>query len=141
LTIILDRVPLELVETFWPHIEPHIRAGCEAVTTEVTPEFILSEALADRRMLWVAMDTDTPLPFLGAASVGFRNTNDGQVFFVDAIGGRERERWLDQCLEELHAHAKAAGMRSGEFEGRVGWERVLEKHGYRVVRQVYAKVL
>lgn len=137
--IVLDRCPLDCVERIWPHVEPLIRAGTEAVTTEITPEFILAEALADRRMIWVAFDTDNPFPFLAAASVGQRMTNDGLVVFVDAIGGRERERWLDQCLAELEAHAKAAGATRMEMEGRPGWQRVLP--GYRVVRQVYEKVL
>lgn len=139
--IVLDRVPLSDVEAVWPWIEPHIRAGCEAVTTEVTPEFIKAEALADRRLLWVVFDDENPLPLIAAASIGHRQTNKGPVFFVDAIGGSDRVQWFDMCLEELDRQARAAGMHSGEFEGRPGWERVLKKHGYRVVRQVYARVL
>jgi hypothetical protein len=140
-TVILDRVPLDLVERMWEHIEPHIRAGCEAVTSEVTPEFIHAEALADRRTIWCAFDTDSPFPFLAAASVGFRDTPKGRVFYVDAIGGRDRDKWLAQCLTELEDQARSAGMYSGEFEGRKGWQPVLEKLGYRVVRVVMEKVL
>ena len=141
MSLIFDRVPLDLVERLWEHIEPHIRAGCEAVTSAVTPEFIKAEALADRRTLWVMFDTDSPFPFLAAASVGFRDTPKGRVFYVDAIGGRERERWLADGLAELEGQARAAGMYSAEFEGRTGWKPVLEKLGYRVVRVVMEKVL
>jgi hypothetical protein len=137
--IVLDRVPLELVETFWPHIEPHIRSGCEAVTTEVTPEFIHAEALVDRRMLWVVFETDSPFPFLGAASIGSRKTKDGIVVFVDAIGGRDREKWLPEYLAELEAQAKGIGATKIELEGRPGWQRVLI--GYRLARVVMEKVL
>ena len=137
--IVLDRCPLDCVERIWPHVEQLLAKGIEAVTTELTTEFILAEALADRRMIWVAFDTDNPFPFLAAASVGQRMTNDGLVVFVDAIGGRDRERWLDQCLAELEAHAKAAGAVKLEMEGRPGWARTLP--GYRVARVVLEKTL
>lgn len=137
--IVLDRVPLDLVDQLWPHVEHHIAAGCNAVITEVTPEFIKAEALADRRMLWVAIDTDTPFPFLAAASVGWRATNKGLVAFIDAIGGRQAHRWLGPCLEELEGHLKAAGAVAIEVEGRRGWRRVLP--GYREARVVMMKEL
>jgi hypothetical protein len=137
--IVLDRVPLEDVERLWPHIRPLIAMGCEAVTTEVTPEFIHAEALADRRMLWVVFDTDSPFPFIAAASIGSRQTNDGVVVFVDAIGGRDREKWLPEYLAELEAQAKGIGATKIELEGRPGWQRVLP--GYRLARVVLEKVL
>ena len=139
MALTLDRIPVDLVERFWFHVKHLIAMGCEAVTTEMTPEWILAEALADRRMIWVAFDSDAPFPFLAAASVGQRQTNDGLVVFIDAIGGHDRERWLPACLAELEGHAKAAGATRIEVEGRRGWERVLP--GYRVVRVVMEKVL
>ena len=137
--IVLDRVPLDLVETVWSHVEPHIRAGCEAVTTDVTPDFIKAEALADRRMLWVVLDTDNPLPLIAAASIGTRKTKDGLVVFVDAIGGRDREAWLPEHLAELERQAKGIGAIKLELEGRPGWQRVLP--GYRLARVVLEKAL
>lgn len=139
--VVLDRIAVEDIEALWPRVEPYIRAGTEAVTTETTAAYIKAEALADRRIIWVALDMDDPDPVLGAASMGIRDTNHGPVFFVDAIGGREMDRWLPQCLAELEDRARRAGMRSGEFEGRKGWARVLARHGYRVVRVVVEKVL
>ena len=137
--IVLDRVPLSDVEAVWPWIEPHIRAGTEAVTTEVTPDFIKAEALADRRMLWVVFDDENPLPLIAAASIGTRKTNDGLVVFVDAIGGRDREAWLPEHLAELERQAKGIGAIKIELEGRPGWQRVLP--GYRLARVVLEKAL
>ena len=137
--IVLDRVELEDVERVWPHVADHIKAGCDAVTTAITPEWIKAEALADRRTLWVVFDTDSPFPFLAAASVGQRMTNHGLVVFVEALGGRERERWLGECFAELEAQAKAAGAVKMELEGRLGWQRVLP--GYRLARVVLEKAL
>jgi hypothetical protein len=132
-------VPLDVLERMWPWIEPHIRAGCEAVTTENTPEFVKEEALADRRVLWVIFDTDDPFPFLAAFATGERITNRGRVVFIDVIGGRNRGCWLTTCLAELEAQAKAMGAVKIEIEGRRGWRRVLP--GYRETRVVLEKVL
>jgi hypothetical protein len=123
----------------WPHIAPHIAAGCDAVTTENTAEFIYTEALADRRSLWCVIDTDNPFPFLAAAAAGQRMTNDGLVVFIDVIGGREKHRWLRHCLEDFEAQAKAAGAIRIEIEGRRGWRRVLPD--YRETRVVMEKIL
>lgn len=139
MTVILDRVPLDLVETFWPHIEPHIAAACNAVTTSLTPDEVKAGALADKCGLWVAMEADSPVPFLAAASVYMRQTNHGPVMVIEAIGGRDSHRWLRPCLEELEQHAKAAGAVAVEIEGRRGWRRVLP--GYREVRVVMTKEL
>ena len=139
MVIVLDRVLLEDVERVWPFVEPHIVAACDAVTTEITPEFIHAEALADRRTLWAIIDTDDPFPFLAAFATGERLTTRGRVVFIDVLGGRERQRWLEPCLAELEAQAKAMGAVSIEIEGRRGWKRVLP--GYREVRVTLEKEL
>lgn len=140
MTVVLDRVPLDLVETLWPHIEPHIEAACNAVTTSLTPAEVKANALADKRGLWVAIDTDaTSFPILGAASVYTRETNRGLVTVVETVGGRDGKRWLRQCREELEQHAKAAGAVAIEIEGRRGWRRALP--GYREARVVMTKEL
>lgn len=140
MTIILDRVPVDLIPTFWPHIEPHIAAACNAVTTSLTPDEVKANALADQRGLWVALDVGAvAFPFLGAASVYMRQTNRGPVMVIEAVGGRDGKRWLRPCLAELEQHAKAAGAVAVEIEGRRGWRRALP--GYREVRVVLTKEL
>ena len=139
MTIILDRVPLELVETMWPHVSAYIQAGCDAVTTSETAENLKAEMLADRLGLWVIFETDTPLPFLGAAAVGSRETNDGLVTVIRCVGGRDGRKWIRPCLAELEEPAKAAGAVKLELEGRRGWRRVLPD--YREARVVLEKVL
>lgn len=138
--ILLDRIPLDLIEWFWPQIEPHIAAACNAVTTSLTPDEVKANALADKRGLWVAIDSEAKaFPFLGAASVYFRETNRGRVFVIEAVGGRDGKRWLRQCREELEQYAKEAGAVKVEIEGRRGWRRVLP--GYREARTVLEKDL
>lgn len=139
MTIILDRVPLELVETMWPHVSAYIQAGCDAVTTSETGENLKAEMLADRLGLWVIFETDTPLPFLGAAAVGSRETNDGLVTVIRCVGGRDGHKWILPCLAELEGHAKAAGSVKMELEGRRGWRRLLTD--YTEARVVLEKVL
>jgi hypothetical protein len=140
MSIILDRIPLDLIERFWPHVEPHLTAACNAVTTSLTPDEIKASALADRRGLWVAIDTEaTAFPILAAASVGLRQTNHGPVFFIEAVGGRDGKRWIRACLAELEQHAKGAGAVKIEIEGRRGWRRMLPE--YREARVVLERVL
>jgi hypothetical protein len=137
---VLDRVPLEDVERIWPFILPLLTAACDAVTTDLTPDFIKEEALADRRTLWVIFDTDDPFgPFLAAFAAGERLTARGRVVFIDALGGRNRGCWLATCLAEFEAQAKVMGAVAIEAEGRTGWKRVLP--GYREIRTVLRKEL
>lgn len=137
--IVLDRVPLESVERYWPYIEPHLQRGIDAVTTELTTDFVKAEALADRRMLWAIIDTDSPFPFLGAASAGQRMTNAGLVVFIEAIGGRDGRKWIRQCLGDFEEQARIAGAVKIEIEGRRGWRRVLP--GFHEARVVMSKDL
>lgn len=138
--ILLDRIPLDLIERFWPLIEQHFAAACAAVTTSLTPDEIKANALADKRGLWVAIDSEaTAFPFLAAASVYMRETNRGHVMVIEAVGGRDGKRWLRPCLAELEQRAKAAGAVAVEIEGRTGWRRVLP--GYREARVVLTKEL
>jgi hypothetical protein len=138
--VILDRIPLDKVEAFWPFIESYVEAACAAVSTTLTPDEIRENAKADKRGLWTAVDTDSRLrPFVGVASVGMRETNRGRVFFIEAVGGINSHQWLEPCLAELEEIAKAAGAVKVEVEGRRGWRRVLP--GYREVRTVLEKDL
>jgi hypothetical protein len=137
--IVLERIQPEDIERLWFHVKPLIQAGCDAVTTENTAEFVKAEALANRRTIWCVFDTADPFPFLAAFATGERLTNRGRVVFIDVIGGRNRGCWLTQSLAELEAQAKAKGVVSIELEGRRGWRRVLP--GYREVRTVMEKIL
>jgi len=139
MAIVIERIQPEDIERLWVHVEPLIRAGCNAVTTENTAEFVKAEALVNRRTLWVVFDTDDPFPFLAACATGERLTNRGRVVFFDVIGGRNRGCWLTQFVAEIEAQAKAKGVVSIELEGRRGWRRVLP--GYREVRTVMEKKL
>ncbi len=138
--IILDRVPADCVETLWPQIEPHFASACSAVTTSLTPDEIKANVLADKRGLWVVVDTEaTVFPILAAASVYFRETNQGQVFVIEAVAGRDGKRWLRQCLDDLEQYAKESGAVKVAIEGRRGWRRMLP--GYREARIVLEKDL
>jgi hypothetical protein len=138
--IVLDRIETEDVERVWPFVLPMLTAACDATGTDLTPDFIKEEALADRRTLWVIFDTDDPFgPFLAAFATGERLTAQGRVVFIDALGGRNRGCWLAHCLSELEVQAKAMGAVRLELEGRPAWRRVLP--GYREVRTVLAKEL
>lgn len=137
--VILDRVPLDLVETFWPHVLPHLTAACDAVTTSETPEQYKADILADRAGLWVILDTDSPFPFLAAAVACTRETNRGPVAVIRAAAGRDGHRWIKQTIREFEAHAKASGAVAVEIEGRPGWARTLP--GYRTARIVLEKEL
>jgi hypothetical protein len=139
MAIVLDRIQLEDVERLWPFVLPLLTAACDAAATDLTPEFIKQEALANRRTMWVAFDTDDPFPFLAACATGERLTAHGRVVFIDALGGRNRGCWLVKCLAELEARARAKGAVRMELEGRVGWKRLLPD--YREVRTVLAKDL
>ncbi len=136
---ILDRVPLDLVERMWPHVLPHIARACEAVTTSETPESILSDLLADRAGLWVIMEADNPLPFLGAAVTCMRQTNNGLVAEIRFLGGRQGHRWIRTCLKEFEGHARDSGADLLHIEGRRGWRRFLPD--YREIRTVIEKRL
>lgn len=140
MTIVLDPIETEDVERVWPFILPFVQSACDAVTTEITPEWVKAEAIADRRTVWAIIDTDDPFgPFLAVWVTGQRQTNRGQVLFIEICAGREMDRWLEPCLADLEAQAKAIGIVAIEIEGRRGWKRMLP--GYREVRVVMEKEL
>jgi len=138
-TVILDRVPLELVERFWPYALPHIQRGLDAVTTSETAEGLLAALLADKNGLWVIMEADNPLPFLGAAVTCMRDTNHGLVAEIRYLGGRQGHRWIRTCLREFEGHARDSGAAFLHIEGRRGWRRFLPD--YREIRTVIEKRL
>ena len=66
----------------------------------------------------------------GAFCTFIENEKDGKAYVVWALGGDAMHVWLVQFLHYLQRQAMFEGCNSVKFGGRVGWEKVLKRHGF-----------
>lgn len=137
--IVLDQIRGDVIGEAWPHMEPWFISACRAVATSLTPDLILYRATARQYDLWAIYDKHHPLPLLGAAATALREVNGETIAHIEAIAGRDANRWMRPALDEYEALARKNGISRIEIEGRLGWQRRLP--GYKPVRIVMTKVL
>lgn len=120
-------------------MEPWFTVACRSVATSLTPDVILYRATSRQYDLWAIYDRNKPIPLLGAAATALREVKGETVAHIEAIAGRNAERWMRTALDEYEALARKNGIARIEIEGRVGWQRKLPD--YKPVRIVMEKVL
>jgi hypothetical protein len=132
----------ERVGTAAADIHDCIQRIVDDFPNELTIEWLLGEVQADRQVLWVAYDDDTPAKVVMVAFTAIQHyLATGYTFAkVIGLGGAGIDEALP-FLDEIERWAKANGAQRIEESGREGWVRVLAKHGYRRKSTTLTKAL
>lgn len=116
--------PEPLSTTTWPAIcallIPAIDRGGDTSVAE-----LIDELLSGHAQLWVKRDDDGPV----AAAVTTLHTD--RTVHCQLLGGKGIHRWADELIESVAAVARPVGVEAFSIHGRVGWERLLGKRGWR----------
>ncbi len=90
------------------------------------------EALYDMVQMdqaWV-LEICTGQDLVALAIVELSDCPDGQVLHVHTLGGEGMDFWLEIFIEYLQEMAKGLNCIGVTCTGRMGWQRVLKKHGF-----------
>jgi len=129
----VDPRGLELV---WPEVAPWVCAALrKSAARELTAGMVYARLEGGEYLLLMAHSKTEKL---GACVLGLRNDADGRPWVnVLALGGTSMARWIDAMAAAVKACARQAKAQRVVMVARLGWQRVLQKHG----TQVHAQVL
>lgn len=134
MTIDVISVPHGYVRAIWPLASPFIKRAMERGIADFAE--IEQLVLDGSALLWVATDG---ADIFAAAVTQFYSANGKLSCHVNAIGGKDRKRWLPLMLDKIERYAMAAGCTSMISVGRKGWQRVRPDYNVRGI--VLEKVL
>lgn len=119
-------VPHSYAHAIWPLASPFIKRAMERGIADFAE--IEQLVLDGSALLWVATDG---ADILAAAVTQLYNANGKLSCHVNAIGGKDRKRWLSLMLDKIERHATAASCKSVISVGRKGWQRVRPDYNVR----------
>jgi hypothetical protein len=123
------------VEKFWPKAGPLIRLG---LAEGATLEHVFFNLVTRKNQLWAAFRGND---IVAACVTELVTIGERDVCNVITCGGSRMDEWLDIALTTIEAWAKANGHADMRFpEVRLGWKRILKKHGYKLTRINLEKV-
>lgn len=120
----LAHVPLVEVPRVWPQVRDWFAAVCERPQCDLTLGGLLSDLLAVRAVLMLALDDDGS-PTSGAVVQIQQHESGALRAWILAVGGRASGATWSRILGEIERIAAQGGCGSIEFVGRSGWARVL----------------
>jgi hypothetical protein len=125
---LIEGIRREWVDQYWPIVKPWIAMALEEVGSLLTlPE--IKKRLDSRNMqMWVAWAESQPRIVVISEVY---DTAAGLTCALPVVGGSD----LASCIDDLvviEMWAREQGCVRLTGEGRVGWERALKPHGWRV---------
>lgn len=124
------------IAAIWPVVSGLLDAAYDA-DDEPMPDDLLQWLEAGRGLLWIAVRGDEIVTAIITSLVMLRS---GLACRVGATGGVD-PGWNDAVRSAIEDYARAEGCKKVYLDGRVGWQRVLGRSGYRVVRVSLEKLM
>lgn len=116
--------PEQISPETWPAVFALLRPAIER-DGEWTAQDLIDALLDKRAQLWV-LRTEGGDP--KAAGVTERY---GSLLHCHLLGGEGVEAWIDDLFETVAGYARPVGIEKFTLEGRLGWERVLGRRGWK----------
>jgi hypothetical protein len=131
-------VPANLVPAIWPSILPLIEKGVEASRGDRIAEDYFAVCADGRAQLWLIGRERTVIGILIAEVVVYPRR---RVALGDLLAGEDMAGWLPLMDVELDRWATAMGCSAVQAGGRKGFEKSLNKLGFKTVGVVVEKEL
>lgn len=105
---------------------------------DVTMGALFSEVLAGKRTLWLVMEGETVLS-IAMTTIRTVDATGQRIAKLHDLAGRDVHRYAAQLCEALEIWADENDCPVKEIEGRVGWQKLLDRFGYRPQAVLYRK--
>ena len=116
-------VPASQIPLVWHCVEPILSRAILKHTDEDANAALL-DLMQEKSQLWVIGDFDA----VCLTQINIRQTV--KVLWIYYVAGDNLKDWIGELVKQLGAFAAFKGCTRLEFTGRLGWKRVLEKHGF-----------
>lgn len=126
--IVCQNVPKSLIDEVWPRVAHWIDAAIKR-DRWWTQDLLRRELKSnDNAALFLLIDKHG---FYGATIAKVEQNPTGEIELqIPACGGREFSAWRHH-LEQIEEWARSKGATMSRIEGRLGWQRVLARDGYK----------
>jgi len=116
----------------WPSALANLRKFIAQFPDEVTEDFLIHNILSGRRHLWVVFEEDKPDDAVLCVLTEIKsNDATGKIFVeVAGLGGHRIHDCLPLVSEIEDWAAENHGAEEIMLIGRLGWRRVMSKHGF-----------
>jgi hypothetical protein len=128
----ISLVPVEYVDQVWGTVEPFLKKALKYAVGKYEPEDVYALVVDYGYPLWIAFDDEG---IKGAVITRFVQYPRKKYLFLEFCGGRNGFSWKAPMLDVLRSWAKDNGCDGIEGAGRVGWQKVFEKDGYKPTLQ------
>jgi len=121
------------IEKVWPSILPYVRDTLEYSDNKYSLQSIKTALLEKEMQLWLATQGVNILSYAITQIITYPTHKRLCVAFV---GGIEMFQWI-HFVNELKEWGKYHGCSAVEGYGRPGWEKALEKFGFKKIQTIY----
>ena len=111
------------VPAIWRRVEPILSRAIQNHTDE-SPGDVMLDILGERIQLWQIND------YQAVCLTQIHVRPKAKVLWVYYVAGKGMADWLGELVQTLKAFAAYKGCSRLEFNGRLGWEKALERHGF-----------
>lgn len=127
-------VHYSVIHEVWEEVYPMLIKTLEYADNKYDIETIYKNLVEREMQLWLVFQSDNILiAYMITQIVQYPTHKRLSNLFV---GGSRIFKWL-KFLEDIKNWAKSQGCTAIEGYGRPGWERILEKYGYKKIHTVY----
>jgi hypothetical protein len=127
-------VPPNGLHLIWRDVEPMLAKAIDRSGGYYNTAIILDGVCRGILGLWVVLDDTKPIAVLTTRIDKMPNAT---VLVMDWIGGSRMKEWLPLAQNTFERYARDNGCTQLHGYGRKGWDRFLQKHGWKPDHVVY----
>ena len=127
MTVNLFRLKQHEIAQWWPKIENLANEAMKTTWGKFEGEDIFSHACLGKVQFWIGTDENQEVKLFGITQVN--DFPNARICEVICVTGSEKEQWEDK-MPIVEQWAAYNGCKVMELYARIGWERIMKKHGY-----------
>jgi hypothetical protein len=130
--MMITLVPKEHVSSIWKQVAPEIEKALQRGEGRYDIVDVYEDILTGAQTLWLAVDKIDGKPeIVGVCTVRIVKYPKFRACRLENVAGENFDTWMNEGLRIIGDYAKELGCDRLEAEGRYGWERKLEKAGWK----------
>jgi hypothetical protein len=138
-------VPRDKVGAAWPRVLTLLEPAFAMAPGRFVSDDILNAVAKGTMQLWVvyrsADSTYRSEDIVASFTTKIYNVARARICVIEWAGGAEMERWVDDVIATVENFAKDCSCQRIEINGRRGWKKFVERHGWRFHSICYEKEL
>lgn len=115
------------IESIWPQVKDQIQSALNYTKGEISLNQVKEQLIKGNNLLLLVIDKKV----IASVVCELVDTASLKVCHILACGGEQIDSWLADILKTIKTIAKEQGCKRVSLTGRKGWERKLNKDGFK----------